>query len=341
MAFRISSGDFQLDDYHNQDDGLVIFTWIIWLIAVMILNIIFMNFIIAVISESYERVMQKLVAESFRVKANMIVEREQLFNEDDLKSINISQILLLSEDHQTQSLINWSRLLSLTIHLKNTNHFSPSILIFMGIQGARLFQFYHFIFGVKIAKKNDGSIEVEGVERKQFGMIMWKLKLVVEEVKYCSRGMRAARIRNQHNLRRNPEEGGLNPNSEEGQFKYKSANLLKNLRRFSIAFYSILEQCRQIILEQTETCSKSRYKLQVFIHIILQLFNDFFSTPTYDFSIIIYILISNVYLEISNHFLLRQVLGKYQHLLPSPQTSRPLLHENFANGIRYQFRYEQ
>ncbi|CDW71819.1 wd-40 repeat protein [Stylonychia lemnae] len=84
MAFRISSGDFQLEDYHSQNDGLVIFTWIIWLIAVMTLNIVFMNFIIAVISESYEKVMQKLVAESYRVKAHMIVEREQLFNEADL-----------------------------------------------------------------------------------------------------------------------------------------------------------------------------------------------------------------------------------------------------------------
>ncbi|CDW83425.1 wd-40 repeat protein [Stylonychia lemnae] len=84
MAFRISSGDFQLDDYHSQNDGLVIFTWMIWLVAVMTLNIVFMNFIIAVISESYERVMQKLVAESYRVKANMIVEREQLFNSNDL-----------------------------------------------------------------------------------------------------------------------------------------------------------------------------------------------------------------------------------------------------------------
>ncbi|CDW73596.1 wd-40 repeat protein [Stylonychia lemnae] len=86
MAFRISSGDFQLDDYHSQADGLVIFTWVIWLLAVMTLNIVFMNFIIAVISESYERVMQKLVAESYRVKANMIVEREQLFNDIELKN---------------------------------------------------------------------------------------------------------------------------------------------------------------------------------------------------------------------------------------------------------------
>ncbi|CDW84476.1 wd-40 repeat protein [Stylonychia lemnae] len=88
MAFRISSGDFQLDDYHTQNDGLVIITWMIWLIAVMTLNIIFMNFIIAVISESYERVMQKLVTESYKVKANMIVEREQLLSLEELNNIN-------------------------------------------------------------------------------------------------------------------------------------------------------------------------------------------------------------------------------------------------------------
>ncbi|CDW74969.1 UNKNOWN [Stylonychia lemnae] len=86
MAFRISSGDFQLDDYHSQTDGLVIFTWIIWLIAVLTLNVVFMNFIIAVISESYERVMQKLVAESFRVKANMI-KSMMLGNGKDLSKI--------------------------------------------------------------------------------------------------------------------------------------------------------------------------------------------------------------------------------------------------------------
>ncbi|CDW75193.1 UNKNOWN [Stylonychia lemnae] len=86
MAFRISSGDFQLDDFHSQGNGLVILTWLIWLIAVMTLYIVFMNFIIAVISESYERVMQKLIAESYRVKANLTVEREQFFSSEDLKS---------------------------------------------------------------------------------------------------------------------------------------------------------------------------------------------------------------------------------------------------------------
>jgi len=81
MIFRVSSGDFSTDDYKDQGSFLVPLTWSLWIIAVFILNIVFMNFIIAVISESYEKVMQKLVAESYRVKANMIVEREMLLSD--------------------------------------------------------------------------------------------------------------------------------------------------------------------------------------------------------------------------------------------------------------------
>jgi hypothetical protein len=39
-----------------------------------------MNFIIAVISESYEKVMMKLVSELYKQKANMILERELHFS---------------------------------------------------------------------------------------------------------------------------------------------------------------------------------------------------------------------------------------------------------------------
>lgn len=61
MAFRTSTGDFEVDEFANQDN-LIIITWIVWLIAVIILQMIFMNFIIAVISESYEKIMQKQIS---------------------------------------------------------------------------------------------------------------------------------------------------------------------------------------------------------------------------------------------------------------------------------------
>jgi hypothetical protein len=44
--------------------------------AVFLLNLVFMNFIIAVISESFGKVMTRLVPETYKVKAEMIAERE-------------------------------------------------------------------------------------------------------------------------------------------------------------------------------------------------------------------------------------------------------------------------
>jgi hypothetical protein len=54
---------------------------------VMILgNVVFMNFIIAVISQSYENCMQKSTAQSYKVKLNMIRERESMMSENDFKN---------------------------------------------------------------------------------------------------------------------------------------------------------------------------------------------------------------------------------------------------------------
>jgi hypothetical protein len=55
------------------------------LAAVLTLNVVFMNFIIAVISESYEKIMQKLVSQTFKVKVDMIAERELHMSELDLQ----------------------------------------------------------------------------------------------------------------------------------------------------------------------------------------------------------------------------------------------------------------
>ena len=86
MAFRTSLGDFEVDGYPGLQSYMIIVAWIIWILAVFILNVIFMNFIIAVISESYGKVMQKMVGEGYKVKAEMICERELFFSEDDTKN---------------------------------------------------------------------------------------------------------------------------------------------------------------------------------------------------------------------------------------------------------------
>eukprot|EP00347_Sterkiella_histriomuscorum_P004138 403361610 len=87
MSFRTSMGDFQVDNYNSLTSAGTIFAWIIWLTGVLFLNIILLNFIIAVISESYEKVMQKMVAQSYKQQAMLIKEREMHFSQNEKESL--------------------------------------------------------------------------------------------------------------------------------------------------------------------------------------------------------------------------------------------------------------
>lgn len=72
-AFRLSTGDFELDNFANQPSLVfIMITWGIWIIAVFALNIIFLNFIIAVISATYDNVMQRQQAQQYKMKVDMI-----------------------------------------------------------------------------------------------------------------------------------------------------------------------------------------------------------------------------------------------------------------------------
>lgn len=87
MSFRTALGDFELDHFAGSAHILILWAmWIFWAAAVFISSIIFLNFIIAVISESYEKVMQKAIAKSFQEKVSMIHERESQFTKKDLKN---------------------------------------------------------------------------------------------------------------------------------------------------------------------------------------------------------------------------------------------------------------
>eukprot|EP00347_Sterkiella_histriomuscorum_P001568 403371532 len=87
MSFRTSMGDFQVDNYNSLNSASTIFAWIIWLVGVLFLNIILLNFIIAVISESYEKIMQKMEAQSYKQQAMLIKEREMHLSEAQKKSL--------------------------------------------------------------------------------------------------------------------------------------------------------------------------------------------------------------------------------------------------------------
>jgi hypothetical protein len=75
---RESIGDYDTDTITNPGaSAMPLLQWILWFIVMLVGNVVFMNFIIAVVSESYEKCMQVMSAESYRSKLDMILECEQ------------------------------------------------------------------------------------------------------------------------------------------------------------------------------------------------------------------------------------------------------------------------
>ena len=82
IAMRESIGDYDTDSYSKNTDYKII-GWIVYVMVMFLGNVIFMNFIIAVVGQSYENCMQRSVAQSFKVKLHMIKERESMMSESD------------------------------------------------------------------------------------------------------------------------------------------------------------------------------------------------------------------------------------------------------------------
>eukprot|EP00347_Sterkiella_histriomuscorum_P017795 403347964 len=86
MSFRASIGDSQVDNFYELQGFQAVFGWLVWISGILFMNIILLNFIIAVISESYDKVMQRMTAESYKIKCQLIQERESYFTEQDFKN---------------------------------------------------------------------------------------------------------------------------------------------------------------------------------------------------------------------------------------------------------------
>ncbi len=80
---RTSLGDNEMDDYKDQKDVVSALTWFVWVIIMVVGNVVFMNFIVAVVSESYEKCMQRLNIEKYKLRVDMIQEREKIMTEED------------------------------------------------------------------------------------------------------------------------------------------------------------------------------------------------------------------------------------------------------------------
>lgn len=95
MAFRTSTGDYTFDNY--KATALKELAWVIWLAIMIIGNIVFMNFIIAVVNDSYRQSMAKKISQSYRLKVPLIVEREKLLDQglhiNDVQAKRMKEIM--------------------------------------------------------------------------------------------------------------------------------------------------------------------------------------------------------------------------------------------------------
>ena len=66
--------------HYRVSESLMIFTWFIWLLSTFLLTMVFMNFIIAVIGDSYNNVSEFRLAHNYQQKAVMIYEFEMHFS---------------------------------------------------------------------------------------------------------------------------------------------------------------------------------------------------------------------------------------------------------------------
>jgi hypothetical protein len=63
MSLRTAIGDNEMAHYlQHKEAGHLTLVWLVWLMIIVVCNIVFMNFIIAVVNESYENCMTKLNA---------------------------------------------------------------------------------------------------------------------------------------------------------------------------------------------------------------------------------------------------------------------------------------
>ena len=75
LAMKTSIGDPDPDTLFKNSPYKIL-AWLLWFAIIIGGNIVFMNFVIAVVGTSYEKCMEKMVAQSFMAHLDMIIERE-------------------------------------------------------------------------------------------------------------------------------------------------------------------------------------------------------------------------------------------------------------------------
>jgi hypothetical protein len=95
---RISLGDFDFDEATNLDYFENRIFWVTWLLMVVMTCIVFLNFIIAEVSSSYEKVKLKLRGLFLKERCILIKEAEDMILQTKKHDQNIFPLYLITRE---------------------------------------------------------------------------------------------------------------------------------------------------------------------------------------------------------------------------------------------------
>lgn len=104
---RTSLGDFEVEQYADLPLLSQYFIWVFWLVIVFANTIIFLNFLIAVITDVYEQIMDTRTEEIFLKKAELLLEIIEVAGTGGIES-NIATILISRSKKKTKQENEWN-----------------------------------------------------------------------------------------------------------------------------------------------------------------------------------------------------------------------------------------
>ena len=76
IVLRQAIGDYDTSSIIEGTRDFKILAWFLWFVILIVGNIVFMNFIITVVSDSYENCIEKKIQIIYNIKLEMIAEFE-------------------------------------------------------------------------------------------------------------------------------------------------------------------------------------------------------------------------------------------------------------------------
>lgn len=96
-TFRMSMGDFDFDPTTYINYGENVIFWIIWTASVVMSTIVFLNFIIAEVGNSYQKIKDRLESEIFKNKTSLVSEAETMISQCHRNEINFPKYIVIRE----------------------------------------------------------------------------------------------------------------------------------------------------------------------------------------------------------------------------------------------------